>query len=67
MIAIFAVVVIAGFILTFLVRKSALKTNHLDVPNERSSHTLPTPRGAGLAVVIAFLVGLVALLVNDSI
>ena len=67
MIAIFAVVVTAGFILTFLVRKSALKTNHLDVPNERSSHTLPTPRGAGLAVVIAFLVGLVALLVNDSI
>jgi Fuc2NAc and GlcNAc transferase len=66
-IAISAVVLTTGFILTFLVRKSALKNNRLDVPNERSSHTLPTPRGAGLAVVIAFLVGLVALLVENSI
>ena len=67
MIAIFAVVVIVGFTLTLLVRKSALKTNRLDVPNERSSHTSPTPRGAGLAVVVAFLLGLIALLVENTI
>ncbi|MFM7761506.1 MAG: MraY family glycosyltransferase [Acidimicrobiaceae bacterium] len=67
MIAIFAVVVIVGFTLTFFIRKSALKTNRLDVPNERSSHTSPTPRGAGLAVVVAFLLGLIALLVDDTI
>jgi Fuc2NAc and GlcNAc transferase len=30
----------------------------LDVPNQRSSHTRPTPRGGGLAIVVAFLVGL---------
>lgn len=67
MIAKFAVVVIVGFTLTLLIRKSALKTNRLDVPNERSSHTSPTPRGAGLAVVVAFLLGLIALLVENSI
>ena len=67
MIAIFAVVLIVGFTLTLLIRKSALKTNRLDVPNERSSHTLPTPRGAGLAVVVAFLLGLIALLVENTI
>ena len=67
MIAIFAVVVIVGLTLTLLIRKSALKTNRLDIPNERSSHTSPTPRGAGLAVVVAFLLGLVALLVDKSI
>ena len=67
MIAIFAVVVIVGFTLTLFIRKSALKTNRLDVPNERSSHTSPTPRGAGLAVVVAFLLGLIALLVENSI
>ena len=67
MIAIFAVVVIVGFTLTLFIRKSALKTNRLDVPNERSSHTSPTPRGAGLAVVVAFLLGLIALLVEDTI
>ena len=67
MIAIFTVVVIVGFALTLLIRKSALKTNRLDVPNERSSHTSPTPRGAGLAVVVAFLLGLIALLVDNTI
>ena len=67
MIAISAVVVIVGFVLTLLIQKSALKTNRLDIPNERSSHTSPTPRGAGLAVVVAFLLGLVALLVDKSI
>ncbi|MFM8522636.1 MAG: glycosyl transferase, partial [Acidimicrobiaceae bacterium] len=67
MIAIFAVVVIVGFTLTLFIRKSALKTNRLDVPNERSSHTLPTPRGAGLAVVVAFLLGLIAILVENTI
>jgi len=66
-IAISAVVVVIGFTLTWLIRKSALKTNRLDIPNERSSHTSPTPRGAGLAVVVAFLLGLVALLVDKSI
>ena len=67
MIAIFAVVVIVGFTSTLFIRKSALKTNRLDVPNERSSHTSPTPRGAGLAVVVAFLLGLIALLVENTI
>jgi Fuc2NAc and GlcNAc transferase len=66
-IAIFAVVVFVGFVLTLLIQKSALRTNRLDIPNERSSHTSPTPRGAGLAVVVAFLLGLVALLVDKSI
>jgi UDP-N-acetylmuramyl pentapeptide phosphotransferase/UDP-N-acetylglucosamine-1-phosphate transferase len=27
----------------------------LDIPNDRSSHTIPTPRGGGLGFVIAFL------------
>jgi UDP-N-acetylmuramyl pentapeptide phosphotransferase/UDP-N-acetylglucosamine-1-phosphate transferase len=30
----------------------------LDVPNERSSHSSPTPRGGGLAIVAVFAVGL---------
>jgi glycosyltransferase WbpL len=50
--------------LTMLVRHIALKGQMLDVPNERSSHTRPTPRGGGLAIVISFLgiVGLLALI-----
>lgn len=30
----------------------------LDMPNERSSHTLPTPRGGGLVIVVGSLLGL---------
>jgi UDP-N-acetylmuramyl pentapeptide phosphotransferase/UDP-N-acetylglucosamine-1-phosphate transferase len=33
----------------------SLKNNVLDVPNERSSHTNPTPRGGGLVIVLASL------------
>jgi Fuc2NAc and GlcNAc transferase len=38
---------------TGIVRRHALARNVLDLPNERSSHNLPTPRGGGLAIVIA--------------
>lgn len=46
--------------LTYMVRLYALRTGVLDRPNARSSHTAPTPRGGGLAVVVATLLGLVA-------
>ena len=32
--------------------------NNDDVPNERSSHTRSTPRGGGIAIVLAFLLGI---------
>lgn len=44
--------------LTGLIRRYALKLQMVDIPNHRSSHTLPTPRGGGLAFVICFLLGL---------
>lgn len=36
-------------------RRYALARHLLDVPNERSSHVVPTPRGGGLAFVLVFL------------
>ncbi len=33
----------------------------LDVPNERSSHESPTPKGGGLPMLLAFFVGVVAM------
>ncbi len=47
-----------SYILTGVTRKLALKNNILDIPNSRSSHTVPTPRGGGLAFVVVFLVGI---------
>jgi UDP-N-acetylmuramyl pentapeptide phosphotransferase/UDP-N-acetylglucosamine-1-phosphate transferase len=34
----------------------ARRAGHLDVPNHRSSHRLPTPRGAGIGFVITVLI-----------
>lgn len=34
------------------------RTRQLDVPNERSSHTVPTPRGGGIAIVLSAYAGL---------
>jgi Fuc2NAc and GlcNAc transferase len=41
--------------LTGLVRHYALHTNLLDHPNDRSSHTVPTPRGGGMGIVASFM------------
>lgn len=40
------------------IRTLSLKRAWMDVPNERSSHTIPTPRGGGLAVLLAFCLAL---------
>jgi Fuc2NAc and GlcNAc transferase len=52
---------IASVAMTGFVRNLALKTNALDIPNSRSSHVRPTPRGGGVAIVIASLAGVVVL------
>ncbi len=58
-----AAVAAASFLLTGMVRRYALD-RLLDLPNARSSHHLPTPRGGGLAILLAFLGGAVALTVS---
>jgi len=45
--------------LTYLLRLYALKKNIIDIPNARSSHQTPTPRGGGLSVVVVFLLVLI--------
>src|SRR5476649_1754847 len=60
-VSIAVVIFIISFILTWCLRVYALKNNVIDVPNQRSSHSVPTPRGGGVAIVISFLIGLVTL------
>ena len=52
---------IIGLLLTGLYRKFALAKTILDIPNDRSSHSVPTPRGGGLAIVITFYLGIIYL------
>ncbi|WP_443006220.1 MULTISPECIES: MraY family glycosyltransferase [unclassified Serratia (in: enterobacteria)] len=56
---------ILSFILTFGLRIYALKHNVIDIPNQRSSHSIPTPRGGGVSIVICLLFGLVLLALLD--
>lgn len=55
---IFFSVLVISFLLTGLLRWYAKARSIIDIPNERSSHKIPTPRGGGVAVVITFLVTL---------
>src|SRR5512132_69558 len=50
----------ATLLLTGLVRHWLTARAILDHPNERSSHTRPTPRGGGIALALVVLVWLVA-------
>ncbi len=47
----------ASWILTDIVRKRLLAKAILDIPNERSMHKAPVPRGGGLAVIQVILGG----------
>ncbi len=44
------------------VRHLTLQHNILDIPNERSSHLTPTPRGGGLAIVLITLLSIALLI-----
>lgn len=49
---------LAGFLGTWTLRRYALRRNLVDVPNERSSHAAPTPRGGGLAITFVVLLAI---------
>lgn len=55
---IFLIALISAAVLTGLLRRYTLATRLIDIPNARSSHNSPTPRGGGLSIVIVFLLGL---------
>lgn len=55
LIAVLAFAFLLSAFITALVIRYALRRSLLDIPNERSSHTTPTPRGGGLAIAVTFL------------
>ena len=59
--------VIVSFLLTWVIRNISLKRNILDIPNERSSHKSPTPRGGGLAIVLTWYIAISFLFACGSI
>lgn len=57
---------IVTLLFTGFMRLYALKKNIIDNPNERSSHSVPTPRGGGVAVVCNYLVALTVLMYSQQ-
>ena len=53
-----ALIGVVSWIVTGLLYRYAVVNSVMDVPNERSSHSIDTPRGGGLAIVISFLLGI---------
>lgn len=60
--ALFAMTFLSSLVVSGLVRGHALASRWLDIPNVRSSHAVPTPRGGGLAIVVSFLASVSVLL-----
>jgi len=48
----FIILVIISYLAVWVIRRYAERRQLLDHPNERSSHSMPTPRGGGLAIVL---------------
>ena len=58
-------VLIAAFVASLLATRLLIgflaRRNIIDAPNHRSSHTVPTPRGGGIAPVAVIAAGLICL------
>ena len=60
LIALIALLTLAvSLVATGMVRRFALEGKLIDYPNDRSSHTVPTPRGGGLGILVAIATGMV--------
>ena len=53
--------------ITGLLRRHALTHRLVDIPNERSSHDVPIPRGGGVAIVVTFSTCVAALVASGAV
>lgn len=56
------VILLMTWSLTWCMRRYALAKQLMDIPNDRSSHVHPTPRGGGVAFVLVFLLSISCLI-----
>ncbi|SFI78295.1 Fuc2NAc and GlcNAc transferase [Pseudomonas argentinensis] len=61
LITVLLVIASLSCLLTWLLRRYALASSLMDIPNERSSHSVPTPRGGGMAIVVCFILAVLGL------
>jgi Fuc2NAc and GlcNAc transferase len=61
------VIAVLSWVITCVLRRYALVRNVVDIPTARSSHSVPRPRGGGVAIVVCFLLTLPVLVFFDAI
>ena len=58
---IYIILLLVSFFLTYLIKNYMIKKSLVATVNERSSHTVPTPHGGGIALAITWFIGLIYL------
>jgi Fuc2NAc and GlcNAc transferase len=58
--------VVSSAVITRQLIVNSHRFSKMDIPNERSSHKTPTPRGGGIAFVASSLIGFLLLLLNNA-
>ena len=58
--------VVGSAVITRQLIANSHRFSKMDIPNERSSHITPTPRGGGIAFVATSLIGFLFLLLNNA-
>jgi UDP-N-acetylmuramyl pentapeptide phosphotransferase/UDP-N-acetylglucosamine-1-phosphate transferase len=66
LVAIFLGIGLISYVGVLGLRKWIVRKQILDIPNQRSSHTIPTPRGGGLVIVIMVLVTILVLTIINK-
>lgn len=61
----FVGVFILALFLTGVIRRYAIAKQIVDIPNARSSHSLTTPRGGGVSIVLTFSIALIILYLHN--
>lgn len=59
-----AISLVCGYYGALLVSKYGFRIGFVDRPNERSSHSIPTPKGGGMGIVASFVVAAIVLNVS---
>ncbi len=63
---IYLLLLLLSFTLTYLIKNYAIKKSLVAEVNERSSHSVPTPHGGGIAIAVTWFVGLGYLYFTDA-
>lgn len=64
---IYVILILFSFLLTYFIKNYFIKNSLVSNVTERSSHTIPTPHGGGIAIAVTWFLGITYLYFFDNI